>query len=127
FCRSLVPDASFSDAHADACLGAVSDAYADASLRDEELATVLRLGAPCDQLLTGPKDRGESCTTRRDCDASSGFDCLKKGDASKGTCQIPEEVGGGRDCSAAQKVCTTGFYCDGDHCVEGKDVGEDCA
>jgi hypothetical protein len=127
FCRSLVPEASFSDAHGDACLDAVSDAYADASLRGAELATVLRLGPPCDELLTGSKDRGDSCTSRRDCDASSGFDCLKKGSASKGTCQIPEEVGGGRDCSAAQKVCAAGFYCDGEHCVEGKELGEDCS
>jgi hypothetical protein len=124
-CRKLVTD-DFSDAKGQACIDAVGDAYEDANLRDEELATVLRLAAPCDQLLKGTKGTGDSCTKRSDCDAPSGFDCVKKADKATGTCQIPEITGAGRKCDADQKTCEPGFYCDGDNCVEAGDVGDDC-
>lgn len=127
FCRSQVSEDGFSDAHGDECIDAVSDAYEDADLSDEELATVLRFGPPCDQLLRGPKAEGESCASRRDCDASAGFDCVKKASATAGTCEQPDEVGGGRDCTAQQKVCEDGFYCNGENCVEGKATGADCS
>jgi hypothetical protein len=126
-CRALVPAAGFSDARGDACIDAIDAAYADAELDADELATVLRLDPPCDQLWVGPKAEGEACSSRRDCDSASGFDCVKKADADRGTCQVPREVGGGRDCSAARAVCEPGFYCDGSHCVEGKAAGDDCA
>ena len=77
--------------------------------------------------MSGPKGEGESCATRLDCDAAAGFDCVLKADSARGTCEVPEEVGGGRDCSAQQTVCEQGFYCDGENCIEGKDVGENCA
>jgi hypothetical protein len=126
FCRSLVPE-RFSDVRGQECIDAVRKAYADADLRDDELAIVLSLGAPCDELIVGPKDQGESCTTRSDCDASSGFDCIRKANSDTGTCQLPVEVAGGRSCSAAQKICAAGFYCDGNNCIEAKDNGESCS
>ena len=125
FCLELVPQ-NFSDAHGDECLGAVAAAYADADLRGEELASVLVLGGSCESLIVGPKAEGESCSTARDCDLSAGFDCVMKADSAQGRCELPEPVGAGRDCSAAQKTCMAGFYCDGEHCVEGKDEGDAC-
>jgi hypothetical protein len=49
-----------------------------------------------------------------------------KSDDEKGRCEIPEPTEAGRDCSATQKTCPSGFYCNGDNCVESKDVGGKC-
>ena len=68
FCRDLVPE-DFSDEAGDDCIDAVKDAYKDADLEGEELATVLKLGAPCNELLTGLQDEGETCDQDVDCDA----------------------------------------------------------
>lgn len=125
FCLDLVPE-TFADDTADTCLKAVSDAYADADLNSEELRTVLRLGAPCDRLVRGPKDQGEVCTSSRDCDGPAGYSCVLKGAAVAGTCQVPESIGPGRSCAAAQQVCQTGFFCDAQNCVEYLDVGAAC-
>lgn len=127
FCKKLVTD-KFSDEHAQECINAVHEAYADGDLRDDELATVLSLGAPCDMLIAGPQDQGESCKANSDCDAPAGYVCVKKAtsETGSGTCQKPVPVGAGRDCSAAQKTCSDGFYCDGEHCIEGKKDGDSC-
>jgi hypothetical protein len=126
FCRDLVPEKGFSDAYGDACIDAVGVAYEDADLKADEVATVLRLAEPCDKLIAGVKERGESCDDNGDCDGPGGFVCVMKSDKATGSCEIPEEVEAGRDCSAAQKTCPTGFYCNGDNCVEANDVGEEC-
>lgn len=124
-CRTLVPK-DFSDESGDDCIAAVKDAYKDADLKADELATVLKLGAPCNQIIVGLSDEGESCTDPGDCDASLGLACVRKADAARGTCQLPDEVEGGRDCKAAQKTCTPGFYCNGQNCIEAKDLGDVC-
>jgi hypothetical protein len=121
----LVPQ-NFSDAHGDACLNAVSKAYADADLSGAELASVLELAPPCDAIIRGPVGLGESCSTSRDCDGSQGYKCVLRGDAIKGTCQIPEVVGAGQKCAALQQVCPEGFYCDARNCIAAKDLREAC-
>lgn len=123
-CKGFVPD-SFSDEMGDACIAAVKAAYADGDLRGDELKTVGRLSGPCAAIIRGPKVKGEACSTTSAC-AAAAHTCVRKSDQTLGTCQIAEEVAGGRDCSAAQKTCGIGFYCDGDNCVEAKDVGESC-
>lgn len=125
FCRTLVPD-DFSDEHGAACIDAVESAYADGDLSGAELLTVRRLGEPCDRLGIGPKEQGESCEERADCDASGGFDCVIKSDAAQGVCEIPEIVAPGEDCDAAQQVCTAGFFCNGENCIAGMDIGDAC-
>src|SRR5690242_14446502 len=55
FCLDLVPETGFVDDRADACIDAVKAAYADSDLTAAELATVLRLGPPCDRLVKGPR------------------------------------------------------------------------
>lgn len=127
FCLDLVPSGGFVPDQADACIDAVGNAYGDADLTASELNTVLRLGAPCDRLVRGPRGAAESCTSRLDCDAPAGYDCVFRGGAEAGTCQVPVDVEAGRDCSADNAVCPDGFYCDGENCVEGAEIGEDCA
>lgn len=124
-CRKLVP-AGFSDEKGQACIDAVKAAYADADLTASELKVVLRLGSPCDKLIKGEKDKGESCAANAECDGPAGYVCIRHADASTGTCQIAESVGGGKDCSPKQKVCEVGFYCNGENCLEAKDAGDEC-
>lgn len=126
FCLDLVPQNGFVDERANECIDAVGDAYADADLTAGELATVVRLGEPCDRLVRGPRGAGESCDANLDCDAPAGFECVFKGSAATGTCQIPAVVDPGLDCSADNAVCTEGFFCNGDNCIGGGDVGEGC-
>lgn len=125
FCQNLVPS-TFSDAAADACLTAVGAAYADADLTGDELVTVLELGGDCRRVVDGPAGRGESCTSTRDCEGPAGYACVIKGGQSQGTCQIPEPVGAGLKCAAAQQVCMSGFYCNGSNCIEAKGLAEAC-
>jgi hypothetical protein len=124
-CLALVPD-NFSDAMGDACITAVQNAYSDADLKGDELSTVLSLGGPCGLIIRGSKGPGESCSTHRDCDAPAGFACVRKPDQPNGTCQKPEVAEAGRNCAAAQKVCVSGFYCNGGNCIESKAAGETC-
>lgn len=126
YCLDLVPQNGFVDDRADDCIDAVSDAYADADLTADELATVVRLGEPCDRLVRGPRGAGESCSSSLDCDGPAGFECVFKGSAANGTCQTPQVVDPGLDCSADNAVCTEGFYCNGDNCIGAADVGDSC-
>jgi len=126
FCLDALPEAGFSGAKADQCIDAVEAAYDDADISAVESQTVLRFGAPCDQLVRGPSAEGEECQERSDCDAPSGFDCVFKGDNARGSCQLPETIGAGRDCSAANAVCEAGFYCNGENCIAGEAVGDPC-
>lgn len=124
-CEALVP-AAFSDARGDACLDAVRAAYADADLTSRELLTVFKLAAPCDRLALGSRERGQSCEASSDCDTAAGFSCVIKGGALEGTCEQPVVKGPGLSCAAAQEICTEGFYCNGENCVEGKPEGGSC-
>lgn len=125
FCLTLVPE-DFSDRRADACLDAVARAYRDADLTAAELPIVLRLAAPCDEVVQGPRRGGESCTSTRDCDAPGGYVCVTKGGSPSGTCERPVIVGPGRSCAAPRQLCEPGFYCDGSHCIEAEAVGSPC-
>src|SRR4051812_43208610 len=66
FCQQIIPK-NYSSQHASECLKAVQSAYQDANLTADELAVVLKLGAPCDQLSKGTKTDGESCKKNDDC------------------------------------------------------------
>jgi len=125
-CDALVPTSGFSGQNADACLAAVSAAYADADLTAAEAKTVLRLGKPCDRLVRGPRSAGQSCSSNLDCNTPDGFDCVIKGSSLDGTCQTPVVKQPGLTCAAAQEICTDGFYCNGTNCVEGKALGDPC-
>lgn len=125
FCTDLVPE-DFSDDKGDDCIEAVHKAYADGDLNGSELKTVLSLGGACAQIVVGPKGDGDSCSADQDCDQSAGLSCVKKSTSAKGTCAVAKEVDPGRSCSAAAEMCSEDFYCDGKHCIEAKDEGDDC-
>jgi hypothetical protein len=126
FCLDLLPSTGFAGSQAEQCLNAVRSAYSDADLTADELGTVLRLEAPCDRLISGPGIEGATCTSRLDCDAPEGFDCVFRDDDTTGTCQVPTQVGAGLDCRADNAVCAEGFYCDGENCIGGQSPGEAC-
>jgi hypothetical protein len=126
FCQELLPD-GFEDDHARRCLDAVGSAYSDADLTADELATVLQLGPPCDRLVRGPVEEGDACQTNTDCNTVGNYACVAKGAEGTGTCQVPRIVQPGLECGAPQETCTEGFYCNGDNCIAGKDVGDDCS
>jgi hypothetical protein len=74
----------------------------------------------------GPREAGESCNERVDCDTAGGYTCVLKGQALAGTCEMPRTVDAGRDCSADNAVCTDGFYCNGSNCIEQKATAAAC-
>jgi hypothetical protein len=122
----LVP-AGFSDAKGNACIDAVRAAYQDGDLQGDELSVVFNLSGPCSGIVKGPGEVGDKCDSSRDCNAPAGLECVKKGSDDDGTCQKPVVVGAGRDCTGDAKICDTGFYCNGENCVEAKASGRDCA
>lgn len=127
FCAGLVPGAGYTSEAAKACLSAVETAYADAVLTPAELAVVRGLAAPCDQLVAGEVEAGGSCTERWDCDTLEGFDCVRAPGVTSGSCQIPEERGGGQSCGLPAQTCAVGFYCNGSYCIERAQAGASCS
>jgi hypothetical protein len=125
FCRSLVHADVASNAGSD-CIAAVANAYRDADLRGDELTVVLRLGGPCALTISGTSRVGDTCSDSTDCELARGYSCVKKSDSGTGTCQIAAVVDPGRDCQAAPKTCSEGFFCDGHNCVETLEIDDSC-
>ncbi|HYP89422.1 MAG TPA: hypothetical protein VEQ59_14745 [Polyangiaceae bacterium] len=125
FCLGILPE-NYSSAHAKECLAAVQDAYVDATLTADEIAVVLHLAAPCDQLSKGTRTSGQSCTANDDCDTAGGFSCIKKQGSADGSCAKPEMVAAGDDCGGPSQVCDDTHYCNGDNCVTFKKTGGAC-
>lgn len=124
-CLDLIPP-GYDPKNAKACLDAVAKAYEDADLTSEELEIVLGLGAPCDRLIKGPIEKGETCEATTDCNTLEGLKCIVKSGKEYGTCQVPKEVGGGFSCKKPEEVCAENFYCDGTNCLAHKEEGDDC-
>jgi hypothetical protein len=118
YCLDLLPSSGFAKDNAKRCLDAVKAAYADADLEPEELAIVRRLEGDCSQLIRGSVDEDGICNTRIVCDTVAGYECVIHVGEPTGTCQLPEEVGGGRSCAFDAAVCEDGFYCNGSNCLE---------
>jgi len=125
FCRDILPK-NYSSEHASECLKAVKSAYEDADLKAEELAIVIKLGAPCDQLSKGSRTDGETCEKNDDCDTAGGFSCIAKLGAAAGVCAKPEEVGAGEACDGPAQVCAKGYFCTGENGVVYKKTGAAC-
>jgi hypothetical protein len=128
FCQALVPSALYSKPGAKACLDYVEDAYVDAQLTGEERDVVRNLASPCDVVLSGDGQKGDSCNENSDCDRVAGFECVIKTPDDPGTCQVPNRVGGGLPCDGAADVCADGFYCtDDEYCLVRKNAGDTCS
>lgn len=126
FCLGIVP-ANYDSAHAKDCLNAVKDAYIDAELDPDELAVVLHLAAPCDQLSKGTRSRGQSCTANDECNTADGFSCIKKQGSADGICEKPEVIERGDECGGPAQVCVDGYYCSSEeYCVAYKKTDGVC-
>lgn len=125
FCLALVPS-EYSSKRAEACLSAVKNAYRDAVLSADDIQVVLKLGAPCDQLSLGAAKQGEACSANEDCNTAGGFRCVIKAGDDSGSCEKPEEMGGGDPCDEPQQVCADGYFCNGENCVAYKRAGATC-
>jgi|SoiMethySBSTD1v2_1073268.scaffolds.fasta_scaffold04190_15 hypothetical protein len=125
FCLSILPP-NYARKNADACLAAVSTAYADAKLDAKEYATVIDLAAPCDKLIEGPGEAGAACRETFECNTLEDLICVAL-PGEPGTCQVPVTQGGGRSCVEAFQVCESDFYCNGSNCVERRAAGQPCS
>ncbi len=125
FCLGIIPE-QYSSKHAKECLSAVKAAYKDAKLTPEDIAIVIQLGAPCDQLSKGTRADGQSCTAHDDCNTDGGFNCIMKQGATKGVCAKPAAVGPGEACDGPAQVCGDGNFCNGENCVAYKKTGVVC-
>jgi hypothetical protein len=111
YCLSLVPP-GYSSAHAQDCINAAKTAFSDASITAEEASEVLNLGGDCSRLVDGGTAEGDPCSSDFDCNMVDENRCVIKPGFTEGTCQIPEEVGGGERCDDPAAVCEEGFFCD---------------
>jgi len=128
FCEGLVPSKGYSSLRVTQCLNAVQNAYKDARLSADEIATVRHLGAPCNHLIKGSQRAAESCTADNDCNTLDNYLCVMK--SGHGSCQIPTVVDNGTSCAAPDAACNAGFYCSGGddpNCVQSKAEGKTCA
>jgi hypothetical protein len=125
FCLELIP-AIYASGRAEACISAVKSAYRDAILTAEEVQLVRSLAAPCDQLSGGTRDEGESCGNNDECNTARGLFCIKKGGATRGSCEKPEVMPPGEACDGAAQICEDGYFCNGENCVAYKKTGAVC-
>jgi hypothetical protein len=117
YCLDLVPPGYQSSRYAQECLNAAKTAFSDANLTASEASEVLNLGGDCSRLVDGETDEGDPCSSDFDCNMVEENRCVIKPGFIEGTCQIPEDVGGGERCDDPAAVCEEGFYCDGRNCI----------
>ncbi len=118
FCLNLLGDRNYRRAPVEQCLEYVERAYDDAKIDAVEAAVVLRLGAPCAQVIG---KGGKLCEADKDCDDDG--ECEETA-AGVGVCRI----GGGRACDpGAALECASDFYCEEDRCVERRESGDTCS
>jgi hypothetical protein len=126
-CLDRISDAKYTRTGAEECLKFIRDAYRDQALELDELRAFSSLGAPCDMLLAGNGDVGDTCKKTEDCDTTSGLQCVIKSGDTRGECHVPKDVSGGGKCSDANAVCGAEFYCNGSNCIAKSITDEDCS
>ncbi len=126
FCLNIVDIVGYNSQHAQECLDAVKAAYTDANLDAEELEVVLHLADPCHRLIKGSGNAGATCSENADCNTLDDLRCVIKPGQTQGSCQVPEEVGGGDRCDGPEQVCAEGYYCSVSNCIAYKDLGDAC-
>ena len=116
FCKSLLSDGDYKRKAVEECLEYVKNAYADARLTSDEAAVVLRLQAPCAQVIGRG---GKLCASNSDCDDGVCAETAWGVDV----CHI----GGGYSCDPDGELqCAPTFYCSGGNCIQRGSVGDDC-
>lgn len=127
YCLDRVSENLYTGEGATECLDFLSNAYRDRALDREERDALVRLGAPCDKLLSGSGKAGKDCNQNKDCSTIDGLECVKQYGETRGQCQKPRLVPGGGRCSNADSVCQEGQYCNGSNCVAKSEEGEICS
>jgi len=131
-CLDLVSE-DFVDNDAETCINGVQLAYLDADLTSSEIKLVQRLAGACNKILSGPGEEGDDCAQNSDCNRVQDLRCVIKGAATMGTCQVPEVIEAGRECTDPEDVCEDGFFCSMDvqddmaNCLAQRDEDSPCA
>jgi hypothetical protein len=125
-CVAAAPaGATYNPSGAEACVNAVSTAFADARLSSQENRTVIET---CAALYDGPGSANAPCQKDIDCKVSANLRCVLRGGATTGTCQVPQRVTGGGVCSSPAQSCVPDYHCGAtDHCDVNSKVGEVCS
>jgi len=108
---------------AEACIGAMKKAYADAKLTVEDRDA---MADACLPVFSRGGPVGSPCDIDSDCDGAATLRCVvKPGQA--GSCQEPELIGPGLSCVGPAQLCEEGFYCGSDAaCIERPAAGQAC-
>jgi hypothetical protein len=122
---------SYDSSRAEACVSAVSSAYADAKLTSDEENTMREA---CEPVFSGFGSKGSACNANSDCKQSEGLRCVvhlsSSNDAGPitGTCQQPVAASPGASCSAPEAQCAEGFHCGTSaHCDQDAELGQNCS
>jgi hypothetical protein len=100
--------------YAQACIDAHAAAYMSGQL---DAGTFATLQQQCLPALNQGGEVGASCSDDTDCDVGSGDFCVVHQGGS-GTCQVPQPVMPGGDCSDPAAECSAGYFCEsGGYCV----------
>lgn len=109
-CLSSAPQgATYQPVHAQACIDAVKDAYATATLTKDALSKV---DAACAALWSGPGAARAPCGVDLDCSSKDGLVCIVPLGESGGKCLKPNVVAGAGSCAGEADVCPTDYYCE---------------
>jgi hypothetical protein len=126
YCLELIPPGYRSSSYAEDCIDAAKTAFSDATITAAEYSEVFQLGGDCSRLVDGGASEGDPCSSDFDCNMVEENRCVIKPGAVEGTCQIPEDVGGGERCDDAAAVCEDGFFCESRNCLAVFEPGETC-
>jgi hypothetical protein len=126
-CDASAPQGTtYEAANAPACIAVVKTAYADATITDDEMAT---LDVTCGtKIFSGPGVARAPCTTDYDCSSADGLACVIALGATDGKCLAPHEVKPSEACPNEADVCTQGFFCDAKSktCMPKAAEGQNC-
>jgi hypothetical protein len=127
FCLDRVSEDTYTGQGAAECLAFLRDAYRDEALERDERDALVRLGEPCDKLLSGSGKAGSECNENKDCNTLDGLECIIRFGETRGECQEPRLVTGGGRCASADSVCKEADqYCNGTNCVAKSLEDEPC-
>ncbi len=126
-CASQVPQGTtYLASRAPACIGAVTDAYADGAIDVDDERSIGDACGP--SLFSGPGAARAPCTVAYDCSSADELTCVVPRGATSGKCLKPNAVAAGAACPGEADACPSGFYCDTKSitCKTTAVVGETC-
>ena len=128
---NVSPTRTYKPANAEACLTAVTAAYADQRLTvaEEDVTVSGSMGERCARVFEGKGAKGDACTSSFDC--TGAFICAKAQTARATlvcATKAPKALGDG--CANAGDTCAAGSFCDTAGtvtCAASKKKGEACS